>query len=311
MDNMEMTLHQTMKQCQNTDPQSIESLFQKLNNPDFLSRLDAPAVYNDLLIPPALLKLLQCLAENTNQPAVVAGLGKLADSPLYARNDAKGTLRRSALIIASGHLTQPDKKILVFLENEVVIDVEKRALAVYTLSKIGTPESVTVLSKHIFSPQACVIPEHLRLIYLSKFAMRMAEFRDRPAVLSLLLDQLYRTELRSEVLLCLIEDRIERNPNPAFHIIGAPLNENTANSVAMAKMIAVWLIKNSSDLEVDEFAPIATRVSDMLGIEDALTPEQEGTAIKKWAATLFQQAWKQTDDDERKQQLQQSLAAFQ
>ena len=35
MDNMEMTLHQTMKQCQNTDPQSIESLFKKLNNPGF------------------------------------------------------------------------------------------------------------------------------------------------------------------------------------------------------------------------------------------------------------------------------------
>ncbi len=311
MNNSEMILPQIMKQCQNTDSQNLDSLFQKLNNPGFLSQLDAPTVYEDDLDPPTLLKLLQCLAENPNQPAVAAGLSKLADSPLYARSDARGTLRRNVLIIASGHLTQPDKKILTFLENEVVIDGEKRSIAVYALSKIGIPESLAILSKHVFNPQTCVIPENLREIYLPNFTVEMAEFRDQPAVLSLLLDQLYRTELRSEVLACLIEDRLERSPEHMFHINAAPLNEQTANSVVLAKMIAIWLIKNSPDLKEDEFVPIAKRVPDLLGIEDAQLPAQEGSAIKQWAKSLFQQAWKQSDDSERKQQLQLSLTAFQ
>jgi hypothetical protein len=311
MDNMEMVLHQIMKQCQNTDSQSLESMFQKLHNPGFLSQLDALEVYNDHLDPPTLLKILQCLTENHNQPVVVVGLGKLADSPLYARNDAKGTLRRNVLIAASGHLTQPDKKILTFLEKEVVIDGEKRSAAVYALSKIGTSESLAILSKHVFNPQTCVIPENLREIYLPNFTMEMAEFRDRPAVLSFLMDQLYRTEPRSEVLVGLIEDRIERSPEHKYHIHAAPLNRETANSVVLAKLIAVWLIQNSTDLEEYQYVPIARRVPDLLGIENAPTPPQEGLAIKKWAASLFQQAWKQSDDPERKQQLQLSLAAFQ
>jgi hypothetical protein len=273
--------------------------------------LDAPAVYNDRVIPPDLLRCLQYLAENTNQPTVVAGFSKLADSPLYARNDASGTLRRSALIIASGHLTQPDKKILTFLENEVVTDKTKRALAIYSLLKIGTPESVSIVSRRIFNPQTCVIPEHHRWTDLPEYTLMMAEFRDRPAVLSLLLDQLYRTEHRSKVLLCLYGDRIERNSNIAFKITSAPLNENTADSITLAKMIAVWLEQNASDLEEDEFEPITHHVPQLLGVKEVLLPVQESLAIKKWAASLFQQAWKQSDDPERKQQLQLSLAAFQ
>jgi hypothetical protein len=112
-------------------------------------------------------------------------------------------------------------------------------------------------------------------------------------------------------MLCLIEDRIERNPNPAYHKIGAPLNEKTAHRVDLAKMIAVWLIQNASDLEEDEFEPITHHVPKLLGVKKALLPVQESLAIKKWAASLFQQAWKQSDDPERKQQLQLSLAAFQ
>jgi len=307
MDNTEMDLYQIMKQCQTTDPQSLDSLLQKCNDPGFLSQLDKPAVYEDDLDPPTLLKVLQCLAENPNQPAVTAGLGKLADSPLYARSDAKGTLRRNVLIVASGNLTQPNKKILAFLENEVVIDGEKRAAAVHALSKIGVPESLAVLSKHIFQPQTCVIPENLREIYLPNFTMEMGKFRDRQAVLSLLLDQLYQTELRSEVLLCLTKDRIERSPEHKFHIMTAPLNEKTANSAALAKKIAVWLIQNAPDLKEDEFAPITKRVPDLLGVKDAQLPAQEGSAIKQWAKKLFQEALKQSDDSERKQQLQLQL----
>ena len=308
MDNMEMALHQTMKQCQNTDSQSIESLFKKLNNPGFLSQLDAPAVYNEVLIPPNLLKFLQCLAENPNQQAVVSGFGNLTGSPLYSRNDVlEGTLRLNSLIVASGHLTQPDKKILAFLENEVVVDGQKRSYAVHSLMQIGTSESLSILLKHVFNSQNSVIPENLRDIYLPYYTMEMAEFRDRQAVLSLLLDQLYKTELRSKVLVDLTDDIIVQSPEAEAHIKAAPLNQETANGVVLAKMIAVWLIQNAPDLKEDEFAPIAKRVPDLLGVKDAQLPAQEGSAIKQWTKKLFQEALKQSDDSERKQQLQLQL----
>lgn len=311
MDNMEMALHQIMKQCRSTDPQTLESMFKKLNDPGFLSQLDANTVYEDASNPPTLLEVLKCLAENPNQPVVAAGLGKLADSPLYAHNDAKGALRRNVLIIASGYLTQPGAKILAFLENEVVKYSDKREFAVNALSRIGTPQSMTILTKHIFNPSTCVIPKHLREIYLTNFTLELAEFRNRPTVLSFLLDQLYQTKLRNEVLVCLIEDQIARDAERITLIIAAPLNRETANSVVLAKLIAVWLIQNSTDLEEYQYVPITRRVPDLLGIENAQTPPQEGSAIKKWAANLFQQAWKQSDDPERKQQLQLSLTAFQ
>ncbi len=43
MDNTEIVLHQIMEQCKKTDAQSLDSLFEKLSDPDFLSGLDFSA----------------------------------------------------------------------------------------------------------------------------------------------------------------------------------------------------------------------------------------------------------------------------
>jgi len=251
-----------------------------------------------------------CLAQKTNAPSAADGFADLANSALYARTDEQGTLRRDALLAASGYLTAPNARVLSFLDKDVTVDGLKRSRAVHALSRIGTPEATSLLWQHVFNTQSSVIPESLRDIYLPNFAMELGEFRNRPAVLSFLLNTLYYSELKNVALRCITEDVIERSPEYEFNIKAAPLNQQTPNSVALAQILSKWLIKNAPDLHPTQVQPVSRRITSLLGVPVSPPATNDRQKIRAWVTEVFRAAVNQAQDVNRKKEVQAAMGAL-
>lgn len=292
-------LQDAIARCESGDAKRIDPLLEDLRDEKYLDRLDDDAVYQERVIPPNLRRVLESLGD-TRSPKVADAFVALSKLKPYSRTDSRGSLRRFALIEGAGH-ARPNPALIAMLDEAVVEDGKYRVNAVGALAGLGSPEALATLWKHVFGPQNRVIPEEQADIYLPIFTTFLGQYRNRPAVLSFMLDELPKVGLRREVVRCLVEDVVQHAPDPHGHYRMAPLEADTEGAIGLAGILARWLVANAEDLgDPPSVRAIAGRVAALLGVQPATPLADDPAETRPWLAAVFQRASAQESDPKRR-----------
>lgn len=313
MTSQNFNLESLISRCENADENEIRTISADLSNPSFINSLADQESYNRETAPKNLSKALQSLAKNKNTAAVSNAFLLLSKSPLYAPQEVDNFVRRIALIEESGNMTNPSSAWITFLEQELIKGSVLGTSATQALVQIASNNALVVLLNRIFSPQTTKLQEYEYSIIVSIQTYKLAVKRDRPVVLSFLVNQLFRIpETQAAVLTTISQNKILYNPQEEMAVHLPPLDAETPNSIELAKILTLWLNKNGESLyESDDFPALTKRIPDLLDLEPTQPAGGKSEDIKKWAAELFQQAWQQSDDPQRKEQIQLARSALQ
>lgn len=311
MENSDFVLNEAISRCKQGNQSDLARLYADLNREDFLISLDGQEIYSQQQNPPNLWKLLRCLARQATATMGSDNFVNLANSQLYSRDNPDGALRRALLIQACGHMDSASSALIDVLTKEIRQGDYFEALASRALARMGTKDSLEALWRNIFDPKTTVIPEFSRKIVWTNYTYEIGERRDKPPVLSFLLDRLYLTDARDAAVRCITDDLIDRGSDPQQFISLAPLNKQTPHGIELAHTLSAWIIANGVDLkEFEDFTAITRRLPDLLGIKPTEPASGEPVEVKRWTIEQFERALKVESDHQRQKEIQEVLNAL-
>ncbi len=292
-----------LQQCKSGDDSTLKTVYQQLGDNKFLNSIEDENASGEYL-PLNLKNMLECIASNTKMTRAAQAFTLLADHPLYQMSDDDSSKRRRLLVLSAGHLAMADAPVIAFLRGELSLHDElNRNSAVESLARIASPESMAVLQETVFNQQAAIQDEvTLKIIYHAN-AITVAQFRDKPEVLSFLLEFLFHLNIRTTVEKSIVEDSLKRGPDKVVSL--PPLDKDAEHSVELARMLGHWIIKNRDYLfEWSNPSAFAGRVSKLLGIEFDDSKYFNKQEINAWVTYQFFNAAKVEEDGARKALLQ-------
>jgi hypothetical protein len=293
------------QRCEHGEPAALDGLLRDLADPLYLEQVDDPAVYTQVVTPPNLTALLECLFQRRDLPGGADRVVALAQTPAYRAEDDPSSVRRAALVRAAGAAAVATPGVIAFLDDAVTGQGgEFQEPAVRSLARVGTPEAMRVLWTRIFDPQSSVVEAEVREIYWPTYTALLGEHRDKPAVLDLMLRVLYPTSVRAMVLRCLVEDVVRTAPDPAYHYPMAPLTVATPAAVELATQLTTWLIANAQELgQPTDVEGIARRITDLLGVGLSVPGATGPEDVRQWAIGVYERAARDTKDGQRRAQI--------
>lgn len=271
---------QAKDSCASGSAAEFAGLLDHLRDARFVTDLDDPHYYPQRRTPPHLAELLACAAARSGGAERLVALAK---EKTYAGDDREGSLRRTALVQALGAAAAPVPAAVVTLLDRELADEDYRSPAVAALARLATPESVEILRRRVFDPRSDLLSESTRDIYLRNYTVDVAQSRDRPAALTLLLGDLCRGPLTTTVVECLAQDTIRIAPDPQLTFALPRLDSATPDAVTLAGLLGDWLVTHGLDAQDDGVLPqVSGRVTALLGLPASAPASGEEAPVRAW-----------------------------
>ncbi|REL27690.1 hypothetical protein DXX93_14745 [Thalassotalea euphylliae] len=277
--------------------QQVTQLIQDLANTDFLEVIDPPVQANTTVkATDNLTLLLRHLFSRKDIIGITDSVLWLAQQPTFSAEFEPGTFRHAALVEASGSAQEETAQLMAFLQ---AASNRYQQYAVKALAQLGSQAAVSLIWQLIYSEQS-VLDAVEKEIFTKYYTGWLGVYRDRPPVLSLLVNHVYTTSARQLVITVLAEDLFRSRPDPKYHIPLAQLNQSVDNAVQLAVIIAKWFIFNAEDIgPAQHQQKIAQRIVDLVGAEDVELVAYDAVELRKWIQAVFESATAQTQDADR------------
>jgi hypothetical protein len=305
MNTIQPKYQEALRRCEQGEPATLDGLVRDLADPLFLAQVDDRDVYEQVVTPPNLTALLECLFQRRDLPGGPDRVLALAQTPAYRAEEDPSAVRRAALVRAAGFAATATPALIAFLDEAVTgYGGEFQEPAVRSLARLGTPEAVRVLWTRVFDPRSSIIEAEVREIYWPTYTALLGEHRDKAPVLDLMLRALYPTSVRNMVLRCLVEDVVRTAPDPAYHYTMAPLNAATPGAVTLATRLATWLILNGGSLgSPRDVEGVARRITDLLDTGASVPAATDPEAVRAWAIRAYELAAQRSPDPQRRAEI--------
>jgi hypothetical protein len=305
MNTMPPKYQEARRVCEHGEPAALDGLVRSLADPLYLAQLDDREVYEQVVTPPNLTALLECLFQRRDLSGGADRLLALAQTEPYRADEDPAAVRRAALVRAAGFAATATPGVIAFLDDAVTgYGGEFQEPAVRSLARLGTPEAVRVLWTRVFDPRSSVVEAEVREIYWPTYTALLGEHRDKLPVLDLMLQGLYPTSVRNMVLRCLVEDVVRTAPDPAYHYTMATLNAATPGAVALATRLATWLIRNGEGLGGPrDVEGVARRITELLDTGASVPSATDPEAVRAWAIRTYETAAQRTADPQRRAEI--------